>query len=500
MSRTGTRPVGWPFAVRRRTQFRLLVFLTLAWGAWAAWSLLGGSEPFTLRVVDDAGQPVSEAVVAAGGHQLGLTAGDGTVVVEGVSQPIEISATGHVSTILASPEPTDGVLDAVLKARVLRGEVVDGSGRAVSDAVVAAGLASATTDGNGAFEVRGAEPGLVTVTRPAWQKVSFDWSGGPGEQQIVLDPAVAKAVHMSGEAVEKRFEQFLSMAKDTELNALMVDLKDETGQVLYESQVPLVAQVGADANMFDLRHVATLAHSEGLYLIGRLVAFQDPIAAKRMPDMAVWDTSTEAPFTANGQYFLDPTDPNARAYALDLAKEACSMGVDELQFDYVRFPDSRPESVIFDGGVTAQVRADTVREFLSDAVAALHPMGCAVAADVFGFVTTVEDDGGIGQNWLDVTSVVDVASPMLYPSHYASGWFGFDSPNSHPGSVVQRALTDGLNRLSRQVVVRPWLQDFNYTASEVRAQIDIAESHGLGWMLWNATSNVTTDALAGDSP
>ncbi len=486
--------------MRRRSQFRLLIFLTLAWAAWAAWSLVGGSEPFTLRVVDDAGRPVPEAVVAAGGHQLGLTAADGTVVIEGVSQPIEISAPGHVGAIVASPEPTDGVLDTVLKARVLRGEVVDASGRAVSDAVVSAGLASATTDGDGAFELRGAEPGLVTVKRPAWEKVSFDWAGGPGDQQIVMDPAVAKAVHISGEAVEKRFDQFLAMATDTELNALMVDLKDETGQVLYESQVPLAKQVGADAGMYDLRHVASLAHGEGLYLIGRLVAFQDPIAAKRMPEMSVWDSATQAPFTSRGQYFLDPTDPDARAYALDLAKEACSMGVDELQFDYVRFPDSRPESAMFDGGVTAEVRAETMRGFLSDAVAALHPLGCAVAADVFGFVTTVEDDGGIGQNWLDVTSVVDVASPMLYPSHYNSGWFGFDSPNSHPGPVVQQALSDGLDRLSRQVVVRPWLQDFNYDASQVRAQIDIAESYGLGWMLWNATSNVTTNALEGTSP
>jgi hypothetical protein len=193
--------------------------------------------------------------------------------------------------------------------------------------------------------------------------------------------------------------------------------------------------------------------------------------------------------------FLDPTDPAARAYALDLAVEACSLGVDEIQFDYVRFPDSRPETVHFDGGVTIDVRTEAIRSFLRTAVEVLHAEGCAVAADVFGFVTSVEDDGGIGQNWIDVTSVVDVASPMLYPSHYGAGWFGYESPNDHPAPVVDRALVDGLDRLSRQVVVRPWLQDFGYNSSQVRAQIEVAEAHGLGWMLWNAFSNVTVDAL-----
>jgi hypothetical protein len=141
------------------------------------------------------------------------------------------------------------------------------------------------------------------------------------------------------------------------------------------------------------------------------------------------------------------------------------------------------------------VRMNTINGFLTDAVATLHPLGCAVAADVFGFTTTAVDDGAIGQKWEDVTAVVDVASPMLYPSHYGSGWFDFDNPNDHPADVVRNALEDGMERLARKVVVRPWLQDFGYTPDQVRAQIEIAESFGLGWMLWNARSEVTTDAL-----
>ena len=213
--------------------------------------------------------------------------------------------------------------------------------------------------------------------------------------------------------------------------------------------------------------------------------------------MAVWDTAANAPFSSRGQYFLDPTDPEARKYGMDLAIEACEAGVDEVQFDYVRFPDDRPEEIAFDAGVTTDTRVSTISSFLQDAVAALHPMGCAVGADVFGFLTTAEGDGGIGQRWEDIAQIVDVISPMVYPSHYGPDWFGYENPNDHPGPVVARALEDGMARLPRKVVVRPWLQDFGYNSSQVRDQIEVAESFGLGWMLWNAQSDVTTDALRG---
>jgi hypothetical protein len=126
-------------------------------------------------------------------------------------------------------------------------------------------------------------------------------------------------------------------------------------------------------------------------------------------------------------------------------------------------------------------------------------MGCAVGADVFGFITAPGvDDGGIGQRWEDMTSIVDVASPMVYPSHYDTGWYEFEEPNDHPGPMVTNALEDGMTRLPRNVVVRPWLQDFSYTPEQVRDQIEAAEEFGLGWMLWNSTSDVTVDALEVD--
>ncbi|HLF59622.1 MAG TPA: putative glycoside hydrolase [Acidimicrobiia bacterium] len=481
----------------RRTQFRLLVAFTIVWAVWAGWSLLGRATPYTLRVLDDSGAPIASAFVDVDGRQVGTSADDGLIEMEWNSSQtvLEVSAPGHVPLVLTIAEPPDDLVDAVLKARILRGKVVDSSGVPVESAHLVAGPASGLSDDEGEFTIRGAEPGTVLVTRPAWIDTSFVWDGGPGETSVELLPFAARAVHITGEAAASNLDTFIEMAETTELNALMLDLKDETGLVSYNSQNPIAGEVGAIRNLFDLTEVSRRAEEAGLYLIGRLVIFNDPTAAIRKPSMAVWDSATEAPFASRGQYFLDPTDADARAYAMGLAEEACAMGVDEIQFDYVRYPDARSETAVFDGGVTEDVRIATITSFFDEAIALLHPMGCAVGADVFGFTTRAEDDGGIGQRWPDILQIVDVASPMVYPSHYDTGWYGFDNPNDHPGPMVTNALQDGLERMPRNVVVRPWLQDFGYTSDQVRAQIESAEQYGLGWMLWNASSNVTTEAL-----
>jgi hypothetical protein len=475
----------------------LLVAFTIVWAAWAGWSLIGRATPYELRVLDDLGEPIAEAVVDIAGDQAGTSSEDGRIPSEwSPSRTIlEVSAPGHVAQTLTLAERPEGVVDVVLNARIMRGRVVDADGVAVSDALVSTDAASTITDGEGHFHVRGAEPGRVSVERPAWLATEFTWDGGAGETLVEMVPFAARAVHISGEAARDRFDEFLEMAKSTELNALMLDLKDEFGLVWYQTSDPTAIEVGANHNAYNLESAVSRAHDEGLYVIGRIVLFNDPVAARGKPEMAVWDADANAPYNANGQYFLDPTDPDARQYGIDIAVEACSMGVDEIQFDYVRFPDARTEASTFDLGVSQEVRMSVISTFLHDAVAALRPMGCAVAADVFGFITRDPADGGIGQRWEDIAMIVDVVSPMVYPSHYTAGWYGFDNPNDHPGEMVGNALSDGMDRLPRSVVVRPWLQDFGYDAGQVRAQIASAEDFGLGWMLWNATSTVTTEAL-----
>ncbi len=481
----------------RRTLFRLLVAFTLVWLGWAGWSLISRSYPYELRVLDDLGSPIASAVVDINGSQVGTTGSDGLVdlVWKNSSKVLEVSAPGHVSRMLTLNDRPEGRFDVVLKAHVLRGRVINTEGEGLAGAFVEAGAATDVSDHEGYFQIRGAEEGDVTVERAAWLPAAFEWKGGTGESVVELEPFTAKAVHINGHAIVENLGTYFQMAADTELNALMLDLKDETGQIFYTSGNQTAQEVAAvSADAIDLRATVQRAHDEDLYVIGRVVVFNDPLAASAKPDMAVWDSTTNAPYEANGQRFLDPTDPSARKYGLELAGEICESGVDEVQFDYVRFPDSRRDAATFDGGVSPEARTDAITTFLDAAVAQLHPMGCAVAADIFGYLTTAPDDGGIGQRWEDVAGIVDVVSPMLYPSHYHPEFFGFPS-DQRPGDVVDQALTDGIERLSTDVIVRPWLQDFGYGVGKVRAQIDVVESYGLGWMLWNASSEVTVDAL-----
>lgn len=483
----------------RHRQLRVLLAVTAVWLAWATWYFFSGRGRIDLSVVDETGAPVVGAVISTGGERLAATdAGGQAEVPWSRAATYTIEAPGFVVAEVAVESRPEGPVGVEVRARLLRGVVVDAEALPVPGVYVSSGYGSAVTGDDGRFSVRLAEPGRVRVWRPAWNAGDFDWDGSPGERTIAIAPMVVKAVHVVGEAPgdPTRWDETLRLVEDTELNAVMLDLKDEDGIVYYPTSVETASRAGAVfRDAYDLAAVARAAADAGAYLIGRITTFQDPVAARGLPGMAVTDGRTGRPYENNGQVFLDPTDPEARGYGLSLAAEACSLGVDEIQFDYVRYPDGFGPEAVFDGASDAEGRVETIRSFLQEARDRLHPLGCAVAADIFGFVTTAVDDGGIGQHWESVVSVVDVVSPMVYPSHYADGWYGFDRPVEHPGEMVARALSDGLARLESAVVVRPWLQDFAYTPEQVRSQIEAAEEQGLGWMLWNAAGNVTVEAL-----
>lgn len=423
----------------------------------------------------------------------------GVVGLEWRRQPIHLSlaSLGFLpGTISVTTKPETDVT-AEISERVMVGVVTTGAEQPLPGALVEHAGEVVVTGNDGGFAFRRVEPGRVIASRPAWTTAETEWNGDGRMVELSIDPMIIKAIHITGPAAahSELWQGFLDLAETTSVNGLMIDLKDETGKVYYDTAVPLAAEVGAVAEGYDLAALLADARSAGLYVIGRVVAFQDPKVSKIRPELSVWDSATGGPYENHEQYFLDPTDAEVRSYALSLAEEACRFGVDEVQFDYVRFPDGFPESARFDGGSTEPIRIATISGFLSEAVERLRPLDCAVAADVFGFTTSVPNDGGIGQRWEELTAAVDVVSPMLYPSHYYPGWFEFQTPNDHPGPVVSRALDDGLGRVSSSAVIRPWLQDFWYTADQVRAQIVEAEERGLGWMLWNASSRFSTEAL-----
>jgi hypothetical protein len=220
----------------------------------------------------------------------------------------------------------------------------------------------------------------------------------------------------------------------------------------------------------------------------------------------VWQDSGE-------QAWLDASNPDAWEYPLSLAVELCELGFDEIQFDYVRYPtDGDLTQALFAQGYDENSRVGVISGFLTEARSRLNPLGCAVAADIFSVVLSTPDDQGLGQRLEELSTAVDVLSPMVYASHYTSGWFGYECPNEFPGQVVGLALDDALARIDSPVVLRPWIEDFPFLSSSlgragctathsnatVRAQIDAAEERASGWILWNARGNYSEGALGSE--
>ncbi len=452
----------------------------------------------TIQVVDEAGQPIAGAS-AETEHGVTVTdeSGGFEMYWEGRSTTAAVTAAGFFPRAISVDRFHDDPVEMSLRPVVLRGAIVANLGFGLRSASVMLGDVEAITDDQGRFEIHRASPGVIYVDRPGWVGTEHLWDGESLVIEIQLEPLIVRGLHIGARVLSdsELWDEMLSVAEETVVNAFVVDVKDESGQVLYSSQVGLAREVGAVQSVADLDEVVAEMDERGLYKIARLVAFQDPIMARAKPDLAVLDSATGKPFQRNNQFFLDPTDAQAREYALSLAEEVCQAGFNEIQFDYVRFPDGYPASAVFDFGDSEGIRTGSITSFLGEATDRLHPLGCVVGADIFGFITVVNGDGGIGQEFNILTQTADVLSPMVYPSHYSSGWFGFDTPNNHPGEVVAQSLDAGLERIQGQALVRPWLQDFYYSPSQVREQIDAAEERSLGWMLWNANSVFQLEAL-----
>jgi len=319
-------------------------------------------------------------------------------------------------------------------------------------------------------------------------------------------PDEIRGVHvtMALASLDGKIDEYLSLTKDG-LTALELDVKDENGEVGFlHPVVPLARDVGASQGYYDPRAVARKAHAAGLYLIGRVVVFQDPVLASARPDLAVRTTGGAIWATRAGLAWVNPYDRRVWQYAVSVAEAAANAGFDEIQFDYVRFPSDGDVSLMRFPGPHPQPKNATVPAFLRYAASRLHPLGVRVSADVFGLSATHEL--GIGQHPARLAKVVDAIYPMTYPSHYNSGEYNLDDPNAAPGTTVMYSLRDFRRELAGgRALLVPWLQDFSlgrtYTLADVQAQIRSArEAYTGGFMLWNAEGLYTPEALRGGAP
>lgn len=331
-------------------------------------------------------------------------------------------------------------------------------------------------------------------------------------------PVKVKALYLTGWTVgsSKKVEHYVELAKTTEINTYVVDIKDDDGYVGYESQVPEVQANGTWKKKYDADAVLKAFHDNGIHVIGRLVVFKDPVYSLKRSDLAIKSKSGGLWKDNNKLTWLNPYNKESWDYVISIAKEAVAKGFDEIQFDYVRFPsDGKAKDMDFTG--IEKERYEAICEFLAYAKEQIPEV--PISADVFGIIMeSPKDTERIGQYLEFIGKDIDYISPMVYPSHYAYGQIvnnvKFDIPDLEPYAVVYNTLVKGKARIAQageyKAKVRPYLQDFtaswlkqngkkmyqDYGAEQVRQQIQAVYDAGYDeWILWDASNTYHEEAL-----
>ena len=288
-------------------------------------------------------------------------------------------------------------------------------------------------------------------------------------------------------------------ALHAEMNAVVLHVKDPVGYVHWVSRNELATQLGAVKGTGRFEKALEAFKQNGMWTIAKMDVFQDTLLAENRPDLAVLDSKTNALWRdKKGLCWANPYDREVWNYAIALAKELAGLGIAEVQFDYVRFPsDGDLSRLRYPKVLEGKSQTETIGAFLEAAYATLHPLGVAISVDVFGLVAWKKDDFGVGQRIEDIAPYVDVICPMLYPSHFPSGFLGKKDPGAFPKEIMERSTTRLLART--QTKVRPWIQGFWYAPDEIIAQLDGVTGAGAkSWTVWNPASNYesTYKALA----
>jgi hypothetical protein len=299
-------------------------------------------------------------------------------------------------------------------------------------------------------------------------------------------------------AEKERIDYVIGLSKRTGVNAVVIDIKDWSGHVPYDTDVDEFK--GAERVIVkDMPGLVKKLHDNGLYVIGRITVFQDPILAEERGDLAVKSKSGGIWRDFKGLSWIDPSKKDGWDYNIALAKDALKKGFDEINFDYIRFP-SDGDLKDMDLGVSSE--REVIKSFFKYVRENIPDDNISV--DLFGLTTVNKDDLGIGQVIEDAYQYFDFVCPMVYPSHYESSFLGFDNPADHPFEVVAYSMAKAKLRLGdSKAKLRPWLQDFNlgaeYDTSKVYLQIkavkDMLSEGYSGYMLWSPENWYNEEAI-----
>ena len=346
-------------------------------------------------------------------------------------------------------------------------------------------------------------------------------------KSLASPPDIVKGIYFTSTSSgnDKKIDYLIDLAKTSELNTVVIDIKDSSGYISYDSAVPEAEKYKTElVEIKDIDSLIKKLHENSIYVIARMTVFQDPILARARPDWAVKNKLTGRTWYNHKKLaWIDPANREAWQYFAALAKDIVRRGADEINFDYIRFPsDGNLDTMVFpawlaspkpsgdrvspealavaQGGDKTMTRPQVLKEFFKYMRGELGD--ARMSADLFGFVTTRTDDFGVGQILEDAFEYFDYICPMVYPSHYPPTYLGFQNSAAHPYEVVYASMKGGMERLkaykeknpNNKTEFRPWLQDFSlgadYTEAMVRAEIKATQNalgdHYKGFMLWNA--------------
>ncbi|GLX69259.1 putative glycoside hydrolase [Paenibacillus glycanilyticus] len=388
-------------------------------------------------------------------------------------------------------------MDIIFSTLLLLYHLITGTGE---DNVAAKQLSASLFNAAAGKTIIQVEPAATTTTTPEAVDNGLKTDPQP-------DAPAVKGVYVTAHSAGgSRLNTLLHLMDDTELNSMVIDIKDDNGYITYPTQTPELLTLGTTQKYIaNIQSLMAKLKDHNVYPIARIVVFKDTVLAKKHPEYSYRHSDGSLWANGNGDSFVNPYMPEVWDYNVAIAKEAVKLGFKEIQFDYVRFPEGfekKADSLTF--AKTDQSRVDAVAGFVKYAREQLEPLGVRVSVDIFGYAASVPAAEGIGQDFAKISSDVHVISPMIYPSHYSTGWFDQQDPDKNPYATIAGAMKDTHKKLDpigdEKPIIRPWIQDFTaswlgkghyikYGATEVQAQIKALHDAGVDeYLLWNASN------------
>lgn len=332
-------------------------------------------------------------------------------------------------------------------------------------------------------------------------------------------PVEAKGVYLSPDVAKNSayMEELLYYLDTTELNAVVIDVKADSGAIVYAMENETAKEIGALRSIVNMPSIVKTLKDHGVYVIARLVAFKDPILAKAKPELTFYNQDGSKFYDTSNSAWVSPYKHEVWEYLAEVGISCADIGFDEINYDYMRFPTDGVANINWGVEAETKTKTEAITEGIKYLCETLRMHDVYVSADVYGIVISSKlDAAAVGQDYKEMSRYLDYICPMIYPSHYGFGYAGIPYPDKEPAKIIKMALNSSNKKIAEipeyqhRAICRPWLQDFTasylgtkngedrylvYDAEVLRIQMEATYESGLtDWLLWNAGGYYTEDA------